>query len=123
WRNPVWWQFLSHKILRLVIPWALIGMLISAAILGGRLYRVAFWTQIALYLLASVGTLKPIAARSPEGSAAASFLVLNVAAWLAFWVWLLGRHVQSWSKVAYDDPSYRLEQAEAEPPPNLHSKS
>jgi len=32
---------------------------------------------------------------------AASFLVLNAAAWLAFWVWISGRAGKSWHKAQY----------------------
>ena len=37
----------------------------------------------------------------PDVGAAASFLVLNCAAWLAFWVWVSGQAGQSWRKVDY----------------------
>ena len=33
WRNCIWLQFVSHKMLRLVVPWALIVMLICSAFL------------------------------------------------------------------------------------------
>jgi hypothetical protein len=32
---------------------------------------------------------------------AASFLVLNAAAWMAFWVWISGGAGRSWGKVRY----------------------
>ena len=35
WRNPIWWQFVSHKVLRLGLPWALLGTLILGARLDG----------------------------------------------------------------------------------------
>ena len=34
----------------------------------------------------------------------ASFLVLNAAAWVAFWVWMSGRTRRSWGKIPYDPP-------------------
>ena len=43
-------------------------------------------------------------------------VLLNAAAWVAFWVWLTGRADQSWSKVAYDAP--RPAPAPATPPMN-----
>jgi cellulose synthase/poly-beta-1,6-N-acetylglucosamine synthase-like glycosyltransferase len=104
WRNPVCWQFLSHKVFRLAIPWALMGMLLSTATLGGPLYGAAFWAQVSLYVLALVGTSRIVAASCPPAAAAASFLVLNAAAWLALWIWILRRDIYSWSKVAYDGP-------------------
>src|SRR5262249_54665110 len=35
WRNPVWVQFVSHKLLRLAVPWALLAMLLGSAVLPG----------------------------------------------------------------------------------------
>ena len=35
WRNPIWWQFLSHKVFRLVAPWALLTMLGMSVVLPG----------------------------------------------------------------------------------------
>jgi cellulose synthase/poly-beta-1,6-N-acetylglucosamine synthase-like glycosyltransferase len=103
WRNPVWLQFMSHKVLRLVVPWALLGMLLSsAALLGqGPLYRGLFAMQFAFYALAVGGMLESVARRVRFASAASSFLILNAAAWAAFWVWSTGRTTRSWHKTSY----------------------
>jgi len=114
WRNPVCWQFVSHKVCRLLVPWALLGMLISAALLGGPFYWAAFGLQVVFYLFALVGTSKSVANQFPPAAAAASFVVLNTAAWLAFWVWILGQEFRSWNKVDYD-PSRDPELPEARP--------
>lgn len=102
WRNPVCWQFVSHKLARLAAPWGLIGMLASSAALGDG-YRAAFCAQVAGYLLAGAG-LTAAGGRGRLTSAAASFLVLNAAAWVAFWVWATGRAANSWGKVAFHRP-------------------
>lgn len=101
WRNPVCWQFVSHKLARLAAPWGLLGMLAASAGLGGG-YRLAFLAQGAGYLLAAAGLLTAAGGRARLTSAAASFLVLNAAAWVAFWVWATGRAATSWGKVAFD---------------------
>ena len=102
WRNPVWFQFLSHKVARLVAPWALLGALIaSVALMDVPFYYAAFWIQAAGYLLAIAGLLKAVRARVRLASVAASFLILNAAAWLAFWMWLGGRATKTWRKVQY----------------------
>jgi cellulose synthase/poly-beta-1,6-N-acetylglucosamine synthase-like glycosyltransferase len=101
WRNPLWWQFVSHRILRLLVPWALIGLAASVLVLEGQVYRVVLWVQAALYLLAVAGTNKAIATRCSVASAAATVLVLNTAAWIAFWVWITGRTGRTWGKFAY----------------------
>ena len=101
WRNPVWLQFISHKLFRLLVPWALLGLLGTAALLDGTFYRVALAAQIAFYLLGLAGCWTAAGSRSRVASAAASFLMLNAAAWVAFWVWVTGRLERSWGKVAY----------------------
>ena len=104
WRNPIWVQFLSHKVLRLLVPWLLLGMLLSSSLLEGPLYRTAFVGQLLFYGLALVALAGPPASRWRLTTAAASFVVLNAAAWLAFWVWICGRAEGIWKKVAYDVP-------------------
>lgn len=105
WRNRVWWQWISHKLLRLAVPWALLGMLVFAALLWGEpLYAAALSVQLAGYALALLGLIPAVGRRLKLLGAAASFLVLNGAAWLAFWVWITGRAGQSWQKVQYHEP-------------------
>ena len=103
WRNPIWWQFVSHKLARLLVPWALLGALGLSATLGGPLYRSLFLIQVACYLIGLAGVIG-LGTRSRAVSAASSFLVLNAAAWMAFWVWISGRSARSWGKVAYKVP-------------------
>lgn len=107
WANPVWLQLVSHKLLRLVVPWALFVLLASSAVLPGAFYRLAFWGQVACYALGLVGVL--CGARVPGRlvSSAASFLVLNAAAFVAFWVWISGQAGRSWTKVSYGPPRPR----------------
>jgi poly-beta-1,6-N-acetyl-D-glucosamine synthase len=107
WRNPVWPQWVSHKLLRLVVPWALLAMLASSACLAlesDTLYGGMFAGQALGYGLALLGLI-PGASRVRLLGAGASFLVLNTAAWLAFWVWISGQAQQSWRKVDYSDPT------------------
>jgi biofilm PGA synthesis N-glycosyltransferase PgaC len=101
WHNPVWWQWLSHKFLRLLAPWALLAMLVTSALLPGALYAMAFWGQVALYLI-GLSSIKPVGGKpTPLAVAAGSFLVLHAAAWMAFWTWISGRAGRSWKKVDY----------------------
>ena len=104
WRNPVWFQYLSHKMLRLFVPWALLALLATSFLLETTPYRLAFWGQVVCYLAGLAGIRWKAACRYPPISVAASFLVLNAAAWLAFWVWLFGKSSRSWVKVRYNTP-------------------
>ncbi len=105
WRNPVWWQWISHKLLRLAIPWALLGMLASSFFLPEPW---GFWLvllQGLAYALGLAAMWEPVGKRFKILGAGASFLVLNAAAFFGFWVWLLGRSGQAWRKVDYSSPA------------------
>jgi poly-beta-1,6-N-acetyl-D-glucosamine synthase len=102
WRNPVWLQFISHKVLRLLVPWLLIALLISSAFLPGWVYQLSFWVQVVFYALALLA-LRGIGGHSSVAGAAASFVTLNAAAWLGFWVWITGGSGRAWHKVRYAD--------------------
>jgi cellulose synthase/poly-beta-1,6-N-acetylglucosamine synthase-like glycosyltransferase len=99
--NPVWFQFVSHKVFRLAVPWALLVMLATSAFLPGAFYQLAFWGQIAFYGLCLLGLVRVRGKRLPMLASLSSFVVLNAAAWLAFWVYLSGHANRSWGKVAY----------------------
>jgi len=104
WRNPIWVQFVSHKLLRLAVPWALLAVLLASCLLNGALYRLALIAQLLLYGVALLALAGLPGSGWPFASAAASFVVLNSAAWLAFWVWLCGGTEGAWKKIAYDSP-------------------
>ena len=61
WRNRLWWQFVSHKALRLVVPWALLVILLIAMIHTGSVYRVFLWGQVVFYAVGLTGTRPAIA--------------------------------------------------------------
>ena len=55
--NPVWAQYASHKIGRLVVPYALLTLFTASIALAGQrpIYTVALVAQTALYLLGGYG--------------------------------------------------------------------
>jgi cellulose synthase/poly-beta-1,6-N-acetylglucosamine synthase-like glycosyltransferase len=53
WRNPVFIQFVSHKVGRVLVPYFLIMLFVSNLFLSGRGYRGILALQCAWYLLAS----------------------------------------------------------------------
>ena len=57
--NPVWLQFVSHKLGRLVVPYALVLMFITSAALATEhfIYTAAFVSQGAFYALAVYGAV------------------------------------------------------------------
>lgn len=57
WRNPVFWQFASHKIGRLVVPYFLALLFASNLFLLQGPYLASFVLQLGWYLLALAGKL------------------------------------------------------------------
>jgi biofilm PGA synthesis N-glycosyltransferase PgaC len=104
WRNPIWAQFVSHKLLRLLVPWMLLAVFVVSTLLDGSLYRIALVAQVIFYGLALMALAGRTGSRWRVATAAAAFVVLNAAAWLAFWVWICGRAEGTWKRVAYDVP-------------------
>ena len=83
--NPLRFEFISHKLMRLTVPFALVAMLVTSALLAGTFFRIVFWGQVALYLLSLVGwsgwKLGPVSRLS---DVAYTFVALNAAALVAF---------------------------------------
>jgi hypothetical protein len=57
WRNPVFIQFISHKVGRLFVPYFLLMLFVSNLFLTGATYRGIFFLQCTWYLLACTGAL------------------------------------------------------------------
>ncbi|HEX7140616.1 MAG TPA: glycosyltransferase family 2 protein, partial [Vicinamibacterales bacterium] len=70
--NPVWLQYISHKVGRLLVPYALLALMAGSVALAGRepLYAVALSAQCAFYLLAGYGAWfeRRAPLRSPDQS-------------------------------------------------------
>src|SRR5260370_29416868 len=87
WQNPVWLQWVSHKLLRLAVPWALMVMFsCNVSLLSDVLYLGLFTAQVGGYFLASLG-LFPALGRGRVLGGGASFMGLNAAPSPAFLVW------------------------------------
>jgi cellulose synthase/poly-beta-1,6-N-acetylglucosamine synthase-like glycosyltransferase len=90
--NPIRFQYVSHKLSRLAVPFALATALVSAGLLAGPFYRFAFWAQVAFYGLSLLGwtgwKLGPV---SRLGEVAYTFAALNMAALVAFANFITGR--------------------------------
>ena len=79
WRNPAWLQFVSHKVGRLLVPYALPLLLLSSLLLARRapVYAAAFTVQCMFYLLAAYGAWLEHARHTPLGSIAPAVNPLN----------------------------------------------
>jgi biofilm PGA synthesis N-glycosyltransferase PgaC len=88
--NPVWWQYLSHKIGRLVVPYALVLLLLSSAMLADQaaIYAVTLAGLLAIAALAVYGwveaRLRRVLSRRPRrlrpAGVAFAFVMMNYAA-------------------------------------------
>jgi len=91
-QNPIWFEFISHKLSRLIVPFALVALLAASLFLPQPWYRAALVAQLAFYglsLLAMVGV--KIGPLSRVAEAARTIVVLNSAAFLAFVNFVTGR--------------------------------
>ncbi|THB75667.1 MAG: glycosyltransferase family 2 protein [Desulfobulbaceae bacterium] len=85
WKYPAWWRFVSHKILRLFLPFLLFGLLVSSLLAGGLLtvigtVQVVFWIGAIFSILSSSsGLLK---------NSLGGFLLLNISLINAWHKWL-----------------------------------
>jgi poly-beta-1,6-N-acetyl-D-glucosamine synthase len=97
--NPVFFAWFSHKFLRLIVPWALLGAWLAAALAQGEMYRWTWMLQNAAYLCATLALVfSRIAARIPLATAAGTFLMLNAAALLSLPAWLMLDPQALWKK-------------------------
>ena len=90
--NPLLFRFISHKLLRLLVPLLLVLMLIASAMIDGPFFRAIFWLQILFYVLAVLGSLSPSARKLKPVAIANTFVMLNAAAALAFYNFVAGRN-------------------------------
>jgi cellulose synthase/poly-beta-1,6-N-acetylglucosamine synthase-like glycosyltransferase len=95
--NPLVFRFISHKLLRLLVPLLLILMFAASLMSRGSFYRTVLWLQIAFYALALFGALKPAARRFKPVAIANTFVMLNAAAAMAFYNFIAGRK-QVWAQ-------------------------
>src|SRR2546426_7728363 len=90
--NPVRFEFASHKLLRLAVPFALAAALVSSLLIPKPIYRTAFVIQLAFYglsMLAMLQMKRGVLARMAD--AAFTFVILNTAAVVAFANFVTGR--------------------------------
>jgi poly-beta-1,6-N-acetyl-D-glucosamine synthase len=97
--NPVMFQFVSHKLMRLVVPYCCVAALVTSAFLPGPLYAAAFALQTIFYAL-GILNLTPLRT-SPVATLfriSWTFMVLNAAAVMGLWVFLTGQERMVWRK-------------------------
>lgn len=90
--NPIRFEFVSHKLMRMVVPFALAILLVASLILREPVYRLALALQVIFYGLSFLAIAKlkkgPVARIA---DVAFTFVVLNTAAVVAFANFVSGR--------------------------------
>jgi len=95
-------KFLSHKLLRWLMPLVLATLLVSSGLLAGRqVFRELFFAQVLFYLLAALGwVLNARNTRPGFAYVPFYFVAMNFAAAGGLWRYLRGRQSVLWSKAA-----------------------
>jgi poly-beta-1,6-N-acetyl-D-glucosamine synthase len=95
--NPLRFEFVCHKLLRLLVPFALMSAFVASMFLKETIYRVAFDAQIGLCLLAALASVRArLGIITRLGNVFLTFLVLNAAAAVALFYFLSGKK-QVWA--------------------------
>lgn len=90
--NPLRFEFVSHKLFRLAVPFGLLGMLLSAIFLSGPIYRLTLVAAICVIALGALAFFRaPLGAMSRLTELALAFLLLNTAALVAFFYVAFGK--------------------------------
>ncbi|MFM1886413.1 MAG: hypothetical protein RL026_1570 [Pseudomonadota bacterium] len=98
--NPVWAQWLLHKVCRLLVPWALLLAWIASGLSTAPLMRAAFVMQTLAYLLVPASRLLPALRTLPLLGTWLVFVDLNLAAIRGLLYYLRSRQGALWEKTS-----------------------
>jgi len=90
--NPLRFEFISHKLSRLAVPFALISVIVASAFLSGFIYKLPIAVGIGLAALGALSLLRaPLGFGSRVAELALAFFLLNTAALVAFFYFAIGK--------------------------------
>jgi poly-beta-1,6-N-acetyl-D-glucosamine synthase len=97
--NPIRFEFVSHKLLRLAVPFCLGVLLLASCVLSGSFYRVVLIFQVVFYLLGllALSRLLKRGMLARIADAAGAFVLLNSAAAVAMVNFVTGRRA-AWTR-------------------------
>jgi len=100
WRNPIWFEFVSHKLLRLASPFLLLCTLLSSwGLRGCGFYSCLFAAQAVFYTFAALGwVLQKAGLRIPLVGAALMFTTLNLVTLTGLYDAWRGRFTVQWKR-------------------------
>lgn len=101
----VWWQLFSHKLLRLLVPYVLVVVLVTNALVPGPVYRAVLLGQVLFYVLGLAGLIfHRRLGRSRVLALPATFLLLNSAAAVSAFRYLVGSRLDLWRTAVPEPP-------------------
>ncbi|URL60059.1 glycosyltransferase family 2 protein [Luteibacter flocculans] len=98
WSNPLWFRFVSHKLLRLLAPWLIVALTISSGLLVTRhaMYATAFGALVTGMLMVGLALLPSRLGRLPPLRIALAFFYLNLFAAQALVAFARNRRLHLW---------------------------
>lgn len=98
--NPIFWQFISHKFFRLLVPYFLIIIFIFPLIIGGVWYQALFFIQFIFYCLAIIAKYMKIKGPlSKIMNFCQVFSLMQVTVVFALFKYCLGHADSKWEQV------------------------
>jgi cellulose synthase/poly-beta-1,6-N-acetylglucosamine synthase-like glycosyltransferase len=105
WRNPIFVQFVSHKVGRLMVPYCLAALFISNLFLLDGVYRAAGLLQVMWYMMACAGWWASGGGESRLGRLMAipyAFVLMNWAPVAGLYYFVRGRTLGIWNSAAIE---------------------
>ncbi len=98
-RNPLLFEFVSHKLLRLIVPFALAALLLASVALTGLFYRAVLILQLSFYVLSALALSHMVkrGALARVAEVSGTFVLLNCAATMALVNFVAGRRAE-WTR-------------------------
>jgi poly-beta-1,6-N-acetyl-D-glucosamine synthase len=100
-RTPVWWQFISHHVLRMLVPPAMLAALACSIVLAGAssFYLLAMLVQCLFYLLAIAGWFFAVRGLRPKIFYFPFYFVFVQLALGQSWLrWPRGKYEYAWQR-------------------------
>lgn len=97
-RNRIFPQAVSHKLFRLLVPWALLVLFLATARLSGALPRIFLLVQAACWVGGALAAALPGLRRGRILSLLSVFVTLNAAAVAGLFRWAAGRTDARWKR-------------------------
>ncbi len=95
-KNPVWWQFLSHRLFRQLVPFAMITAFITALVGQGIFLNTMLVLQIIFYAVAAASYFQLPGMGNKLFNIIGVFVQLNMAAFVASIKFFIIRKEISW---------------------------